>query len=54
MADYETLTEEELIDRLKRCYQSIAIYSNVLKDEEERRTKLQAAYLAKKLEAYQK
>lgn len=54
MTDYSTLTEDELIDRLKRCYQSITIYQSVLKDEEERRSRLQEAYLAKKLEAYRK
>ena len=54
MTDYSTLTEEDLIERLKRCYQSITIYKSVLKDEEERRCRLQAAYLEKKLEAYRK
>lgn len=54
MTDYNAMTEDEILKRLERCYQSINIYQSVLKDEEERRSRLQEAYLTKKLEAYRK
>lgn len=54
MTDYNAMTEDEILKRLERCYQSINIYKSVLKDEEERRSRLQAAYLEKKLASYQK